>query len=101
MRLAKSVKEILFFQRLSIIKNQPIGMGRVIGDGAYFCQVVDICLLPKYQGQGFGKVIMIEIKAYLFPTAVTSFLLQMRKPSSCTRNLVSSKPNQHPGECIT
>ncbi len=40
-------------------------MGRVIGDGGCFFQVVDICVLPQHQGKGVGKMIMGEIKAWL------------------------------------
>lgn len=42
-----------------------IGMGRVIGDGGCFFQVVDIAVHPDLQGKGYGKVIMIEIMNYL------------------------------------
>ncbi len=42
-----------------------IGMGRVIGDGGCFFQVVDIAVEPGRQGQGFGKAIMREIMAWL------------------------------------
>ena len=42
-----------------------IGMGRVIGDGGAFFQVVDIVVKPSYQGQGLGKMIMKEIMNYL------------------------------------
>lgn len=42
-----------------------IGMGRVIGDGGAFFQVVDIVVKPSHQGQGLGKVIMKEIMNYL------------------------------------
>ncbi|MBP3038223.1 GNAT family N-acetyltransferase [Bacillaceae bacterium Marseille-Q3522] len=42
-----------------------IGMGRVIGDGGAFFQVVDIVVKPSYQGRGLGKVIMKEIMNYL------------------------------------
>ena len=42
-----------------------IGMGRVIGDGGTFYQVVDIAVLPEYQGQGVGKKIMAEIADYI------------------------------------
>lgn len=42
-----------------------IGMGRIIGDGGCFCQVVDICVLPDYQGKGIGKKIMEMIKSYI------------------------------------
>ena len=38
-----------------------VGMGRVIGDGGLFFQVVDIAVLPAYQGQGLGKQIMAAI----------------------------------------
>ncbi len=27
---------------------EVVGMGRLIGDGGCFCQVVDICVLPSY-----------------------------------------------------
>ncbi|RQO58443.1 N-acetyltransferase [Paucibacter sp. KBW04] len=43
----------------------PVGMGRVIGDGGCFFQVVDIAVLPAHQGQGLGKRIMAEITNYL------------------------------------
>ncbi|MDN3706930.1 GNAT family N-acetyltransferase [Myroides ceti] len=43
----------------------PIGMGRIIGDGGCFCQVVDICVLPEHQGNGIGKVIMEHIITYI------------------------------------
>ncbi|MBY7145010.1 GNAT family N-acetyltransferase [Virgibacillus sp. NKC19-3] len=42
-----------------------IGMGRVIGDGGAFFQVVDIVVKPSYQGQGLGKMVMKEITGYL------------------------------------
>lgn len=28
-----------------------VGMGRIIGDGGCFCQVVDICVLPESRGK--------------------------------------------------
>lgn len=45
--------------------DRPVGMGRVIGDGGCFYQVVDIAVRPDHQGQGLGKMIMAEIVAYL------------------------------------
>lgn len=42
-----------------------IGMGRVIGDGGTFCQVVDICVLPPWQGQGIGRLIMADILNFI------------------------------------
>lgn len=45
--------------------NQTVAMGRVIGDGGTFYQVVDIAVLPEHQGQGLGKTIMREIVGYI------------------------------------
>lgn len=46
-------------------EGELIGMGRIIGDGGCFYQVVDIAVEPAYQGRGLGKVIMNEITSYL------------------------------------
>ena len=51
-----------------LLKNEndlPIGMGRIIGDGGCFCQVVDICVLPEYHGKGLGKMIMQNIMDFI------------------------------------
>ncbi|WP_405557646.1 GNAT family N-acetyltransferase [Streptomyces sp. NBC_01171] len=42
-------------------EGRPVGMGRVIGDGGCFFQIVDICVLPEHQGGGLGKRIMAEL----------------------------------------
>ncbi|MEN2428737.1 GNAT family N-acetyltransferase [Chromobacterium vaccinii] len=44
---------------------ETIGMGRVIGDGGGFYQVVDIAVLPAHQGRGLGKRIMAAIRGYI------------------------------------
>ncbi|WP_236101164.1 GNAT family N-acetyltransferase [Pseudomonas argentinensis] len=40
-------------------------MGRVLGDGGAFYQVVDIAVLPAHQGRGLGKMIMAAISDYI------------------------------------
>ena len=45
--------------------SEPVGMGRVIGDGGAFYQVVDIAVLPEHQGRGLGKMIMAAISDYI------------------------------------
>ncbi|WP_201783678.1 GNAT family N-acetyltransferase [Pseudomonas sp. Leaf127] len=45
--------------------SMPVGMGRVIGDGGCFFQVVDIAVLVEHQGKGLGKRIMSEIMHYI------------------------------------
>jgi len=44
---------------------QLVGMGRIIGDGGCFYQIVDIAVDPAYQGKGYGKTIMTELMNYL------------------------------------
>ncbi|AJH16125.1 MULTISPECIES: GNAT family N-acetyltransferase [Myroides] len=56
-----------------------VGMGRLVGDGGCHCQVVDICVLPEYQGQGLGKLVM---------TTLTEFIND-NLPESCYVNLIA------------
>lgn len=42
-----------------------VGMGRIIGDGGCFFQVVDIAVLPAHQGRGLGKMIMKALKDWM------------------------------------
>ncbi|MER5770802.1 GNAT family N-acetyltransferase [Streptomyces sp. NPDC001985] len=44
---------------------ETVGMGRIVGDGGCFFQVVDICVLPEHQGRGLGKRIMAELTGEL------------------------------------
>lgn len=37
---------------------RPVGMGRIVGDGACHLQIVDVCVLPEHQGRGLGRLIM-------------------------------------------
>ncbi len=50
-----------------------IGMGRLIGDGGCFVQVVDIAVDPRHQGQGLGNAIM---------SALTGFITDNLPPST-------------------
>jgi len=45
--------------------DEPVGMGRLIGDGGCFVQVTDIAVLPDYQGKGLGNKIMAALTAYI------------------------------------
>ena len=40
------------------IDGATVGMGRLIGDGSLSFMVKDVAILPKYQRQGIGKMIM-------------------------------------------
>lgn len=42
-----------------------IGMGRVVGDGALVIHIVDIVVVPEYQGKGYGRLIIEEIMNFI------------------------------------
>lgn len=46
-------------------QDELIGMGRMIGDGGCFIQIVDIAVSPDFQGRGLGRMIMQELIDYL------------------------------------
>lgn len=39
-----------------------VGIGRLVSDGALYAFVCDMIVLPEYQGQGIGKVILKMLK---------------------------------------
>lgn len=53
------------FAAVVLHEDTAIGMGRLIGDGGCFFQVVDIAVDPQYQGRGLGKAIMKTIMHYV------------------------------------
>jgi GNAT superfamily N-acetyltransferase len=42
---------------------RAVAMGRVVGDGGLFFQIVDMAVEPAHQGRGLGKAVMAELKA--------------------------------------
>lgn len=47
------------------INNDLIGIGRIIGDGGCFFEVVDIVLHPNHQKNGYGNIIMGKVMGYI------------------------------------
>lgn len=46
-------------------KETPIGMGRIVGDGAVICYVQDLIVIPPYQRQHVGGEILDRLIAYV------------------------------------
>ena len=61
---AKGLPNSLFAVQV-LLGDDVVGMGRIIGDGGCFYQVVDIAVLPAHQGKGLGKRIMREIMQFI------------------------------------
>lgn len=45
-------------------QDKPVGMGRIVGDGAVICYIQDLIVIPEYQGQGVGQMIMESLIDY-------------------------------------
>ncbi|MFI7291743.1 GNAT family N-acetyltransferase [Streptomyces anulatus] len=63
-------------------EGEPIGMGRIIGDGGTAFQIVDICVHPAHQGRGLGKHIM----------AALTEELERRAPATAYVSLIADGP---------
>jgi predicted N-acetyltransferase YhbS len=59
------------FGVLILKDNQVVGMGRVVGDGGLFYQVVDTAVEPAHQRRGLGKAIVGKIVEHLKQSALT------------------------------
>ena len=42
-----------------------VGIGRIVGDGALFFEVVDVAVLPEHQGKGLGAMVMDALMGWL------------------------------------
>lgn len=56
---------------------QAIGMGRVVGDGGLFFQIVDIGVVPEHRGKGLGKRIMAVLVERLEEAAPRSAFVSL------------------------
>ena len=45
--------------------DMPVGMGRIVGDGAVICYIQDLIVIPDYQGTGVGQAIMESLIDYV------------------------------------
>lgn len=43
--------------------DEVVAMGRLVGDAAIYCFVVDVVVAPAHQGSGVGAAIMSELEA--------------------------------------
>ena len=57
--------------------DEPIGMGRIVGDGGCFFQIVDIVVKPAHRGRGLGKKIMAALMRHLRDRAPQSAYISL------------------------
>ncbi|MDF2486225.1 MAG: family N-acetyltransferase [Herbinix sp.] len=45
--------------------DKTVGMSRVLTDGGCVALILDVVVLPEYQGQGIGRTLMQEVMNYI------------------------------------
>lgn len=60
------------FAATILLDDRTVAMGRVIGDGGCFYQIVDMAVEPEHQGRGLGKRIFAALMDWLHQNAPTS-----------------------------
>ena len=45
----------------------PIGMGRIVGDGAVICYIQDLIIIPEYQSRHIGSMLIEKHYIKRFP----------------------------------
>ncbi|WP_221356380.1 GNAT family N-acetyltransferase [Streptomyces beigongshangae] len=63
-------------------EGEPVGMGRVVGDGGTAFQIVDICVHPAHRGRGLGGRIMAALTGEL----------ERRAPATAYVSLIADGP---------
>ena len=58
------------FNVVAVCDEQVVGMGRLVGDGAMYWYLQEICVLPQYQGNGIGKAIVNRLMEYVNENAM-------------------------------
>ncbi len=80
-------------------KNRLVGFGRVLSDGILHAFIVELIVLPAYQGQGIGSYILNELTAKCQASGIQDIQLfcAQGKTSFYERQGFVSRPEAAPG----
>ncbi len=62
-----------------------VGIGRIIGDGGLFFQVVDVAVVPEHQREGLGAMVMDALVSWLQGNASTDAYVQLVAEEGTTK----------------
>ncbi|MGN0160810.1 MAG: GNAT family N-acetyltransferase [Lachnospiraceae bacterium] len=62
---AQSALSNCLFNVVALEDGKPVGMGRIVGDGAVVCYVQDLVILPAAQGHGIGSKVLTRLIQYV------------------------------------
>ena len=86
-------------------RGEVVGIGRVVGDGGLFFEVVDIAVVPEHQKRGLGKIIMDALVSWLTvnapPTAFVSLIADEGLSGFYERYGFRVRPPEAPGMSFT
>lgn len=60
-QIEKALQNTMYMVKATV-NGKLAGIGRVVGDYSIVCILTDICVKPKFQGQGIGLKITSELK---------------------------------------
>lgn len=60
-----AIKNSLYFVKAVDDQGKPIGMGRIVGDGAVICYIQDLVVIPEAQAMGVGSKIINTLIDYV------------------------------------
>lgn len=63
-RQAKAALENALYTLLACLDGEPVGMGRIVGDGAVVSYVQDLVVIPKAQGRQIGGMLLERLRTY-------------------------------------
>lgn len=61
LQVEKALENTMYMVKATV-DGELAGIGRVVGDYSIVCILTDICVKPKFQGQGIGSRITNELK---------------------------------------
>lgn len=64
-RQAECALKNCLFNVCAYLDGRPVGMGRVVGDGAVISYIQDLVVVPDAQGQHIGSAILTKLKQYV------------------------------------
>lgn len=80
---------------------EVVGIGRIVGDGGLFFEVVDIAVLPEHQKRGLGAMVMEALMTWLHesapPTAFVSLIADEGLPGFYERYGFEVRTQASPG----
>ena len=87
--------------------DRPVGMVRTLSDGGYFVFVVDVIVLPEYQGQKLGTALINNVLEHYRSTLkegqkISVNLMAVKDKDGFYQKLgFTSRPNENAGSGMT